>query len=159
MIAGRVFPHGDKHRTSGDIGSTFSAFHVPTECGGTLLNNIDYETQLNVSSRMKGSRECSFRDKGFLDLKLFRRQCIEIMMSTKTRNILWMFVLMALAIAGAVPVLLLLASLFIGTGPSTGGISVGRGVVVLLLKIILGLIVIGVLAFGIYLHRRGAPFE
>ncbi|MDX6709600.1 MAG: hypothetical protein QOH96_616, partial [Blastocatellia bacterium] len=33
-----------------------------------------------------------------------------------------MFVLMALAIAGAVPVLLLLASLFIGTGPSTGGI-------------------------------------
>jgi hypothetical protein len=80
-------------------------------------------------------------------------------MSTKTRNILWMFVLMALAIAGAVPVLLLLASMFIGTGPSTGGIAVGRGVVTLVLKIILGLIVIAVLAFGIFLHRRGASLK
>jgi len=70
-----------------------------------------------------------------------------------------MFVLMALAIAGAVPVLLLLASMFIGTGPSTGGIAVGRGVVTLVLKITLGLIVVGVLAFGIFLHRRGAPLK
>jgi len=71
-----------------------------------------------------------------------------------------MFVLMALAIAGAVPVLLLVASLFIGTGPSTGGIvAISGGVSVSMLKIILGLIVIGVLAFGIFLHRRGAPLK
>jgi len=84
------------------------------------------------------------------------------MMSTKTWNILWMFVLMALAIAGAVPVLLLLASLFIGTGAGTGGIvAIPGGVSVssLVLKIILGLIVIGVLGFGIFLHRRGAPLD
>ncbi len=84
-------------------------------------------------------------------------------MSTKTRNILWMFVLMALAIAGAVPVLLLLASLFIRTGASTGGgiVAVSGGVSVssLVLMIILGLIVVGVLAFGIFLHRRGAPLK
>ena len=83
-------------------------------------------------------------------------------MSTKTRNILWMFVLMALAIAGAVPVLLLLASLFIRTGASTGGgiVAVSGGVSSsLILKIILGLIVIGVAAFGILMHRRGAPLK
>ena len=71
-----------------------------------------------------------------------------------------MFVLLVLVLAGAIPVLLLLASLFIRTGASTGGIvAISGGVSVSMLKIILGLIVIGVLAFGIFLHRRGAPLK